>query len=303
MAHRDYYEKKPLLGESKNALIFLFACNAFIFLILGFLKVVYYLEYDSNAEELFAERVLVWFSLSPDTHVFITRPWTIISFMFTHGGVITFICNMLWLWAFGYILQDLVGNRHLVPLYLYGGFFAGVVFLIVSALVQSNSGYWHSGSSAALMAVAIGTTALSPRYRIYQHIGSGFSLWILTLIFIIIDFATVAFSGSAVIASHIVAALIGFAYVKQLQSGKDLSNWMYQTVAYIDNLFNPEKKYQHKKQSEKVFYESNVPNYIKTVNLTQKRIDEILDKINNKGYDSLSNEDKDFLDRASKEAE
>ena len=28
---------------------------------------------------------------------------------------------MLWLWTFGYILQEITGNKTLVPLYIYGG--------------------------------------------------------------------------------------------------------------------------------------------------------------------------------------
>ena len=137
----------------------------------------------------------------------------------------------------------------------------------------------------------------------FQHIGSGFSLWILTLIFVAVDISFVAFSSVAIVVAHLAAAIIGFIFIKQLQKGSDWSSWMNNFVYWIDNLFNPSKKHQRIKQSDRVYYKASTPVYNKIPNVTEKRIDEILDKISKKGYNSLSKEDKEFLERASKEAE
>ena len=308
MGQRDYFEKKPTLGQNNNALVILFAANAFIFLILNFLKIVYSLDYGSAAEPLFQQRILYWFTLSPQANQLVEKPWTLLVYMFSHYSTIGFISNMLWLWAFGYVLQDLVGNKKLIPIYLYGGFVGGVCFILSASFIPFiqngiSNHYLFEGCNAAVVAVAIATTTLSPTYKMFQHIGSGFSLWILTLIFVAVDISFVAFSSVAIVVAHLAAAIIGFIFIKQLQKGSDWSSWMNNFVYWIDNLFNPSKKHQRIKQSDRVYYKASTPVYNKIPNVTEKRIDEILDKISKKGYNSLSKEDKEFLERASKEAE
>lgn len=307
MGDRDYFEKKPTLGQNNNSLVILFAINAFFFVILNFLKVVYLLDgLGSAAEVVFQKRILYWFTLSPQPHELLYKPWTLLTYMFSNYSIWGFVSNMLWLWAFGYVMQDLVGNKKLIPIYIYGGLLGAVLFVFTAGYIpfvhQSVfSGFLYEGSSAAIVAVAAATVTLSPNYRIYQHIGSGFSLWILGLIFLAVDIAFIAFSNTAIIISHIVAALIGFIYVKQLGNGNDIGNWMYNMIYWVDDLFNPEKKQKRTKQVDRVFYKTESPVFSKTPNVTEKKVDEILEKISKQGYNRLTADEKDFLERASKE--
>ena len=57
-------------------------------------------------------------ALPADMGTYVTRPWTLLTHMFVHdtSNVWHILGNMLWLWAFGYILQDLTGNRKLIPI-------------------------------------------------------------------------------------------------------------------------------------------------------------------------------------------
>ena len=54
-----------------------------------------------------------------------------LTYMFSDTGynLIRIISNMLWLWAFGFILQEMTGNDKLIPIYIYGGVFGGIVFI------------------------------------------------------------------------------------------------------------------------------------------------------------------------------
>jgi membrane associated rhomboid family serine protease len=287
MGQRDYFDKKPTLGQTNNALVFLFTINTIIFLILIFLKLVFDLEYRADANAFFNDRVLHWFTLSPQINLLINKPWSIVIYAFTNISVIGFISNMLWLWAFGYILQDLVGNKKLIPVYIYGGFFAGLFFILTSLITTTPSNFLFEGSNTAIIAVAVATTTLSPNYKIFQQIGSGFSLWILTVIYLLIDISYVAYSNWAVVASHVIAALIGFVYIQQLRIGNDWGAWMFNLVNAVQNIFNPIKK-----NNLKAVKTNN-----KTVDETQIKIDAILDKINLTGYDNLSKSDKDFLEK------
>jgi membrane associated rhomboid family serine protease len=305
MGQRDYFDTKPTLGQNNNALVILFAANSFLFIILRFLKLVYDLDYGSAAYDLFQSKILYWFTLSANTHQLLSKPWASVLYMFSHYSIVGFISNMLWLWAFGYVLQDLVGNKKLIPIYLYGGFIGGLFFVVSATYIpffqhNINPNYLFEGCSAAIVAVAIATTKLSPNYKMFQHIGSGFSLWLLTLLFIAVDIAFIASNNWAIAVAHIAAALVGYIFIVQLQNGNNWGNWMYNIVTGIDDVFNPEKKQKNKKQTDTLYYKETVAAFNKTENITEKKLNTILDKINLKGFGSLSLEEKKFLERASK---
>ena len=101
-----------LLGQDNNALTWLIIINAVIFVIINFIKIVYFLSYDTNmvAWQNFHLQILDWFSLPASLGKLATRPWTILTYMFSHESVWQLIGTLLWLWGFGKILRDLAGH-------------------------------------------------------------------------------------------------------------------------------------------------------------------------------------------------
>jgi hypothetical protein len=82
--------------------------------------------------------------------------------------------------------------------------------------------------------------------------------------------------------------------------GYDLSEWMNRLFDGANNLFNPEKPRQKKSGIRDMhFYKATRKPYDKKPKLTQDRIDALLEKIHQQGMDSLTNEEKEFLERAS----
>jgi len=297
-----------LLGQDNNALTWLLIVNAVVFVGVNFIKIVYFLSYDTQMEALqnFYLQILNWFSLPADAHTLATRPWTVISYMFSHETVWQLIGTLLWLWAFGYILQDLTGNTKLIPLYLYGGLAAALVFILTWNLIPqyraaASSGQPLLGGEAAVIAIAIATTTLAPRYKLFPMISGGIPLWVLTLLFIAIDYATIATSNLSVAIAHLASGIVGFLFGHQLSKGNDWSLWVVNFANWINDLFNPEKKYRKKPVSEQRHYQATRKPFEKTPRVTQQKVDELLDKINQAGYHSLSEEEKEFLKKASQE--
>ena len=70
---------------------------------------------------------------------------------------------------------------------------------------------------------------------------------------------------------------------------------------WFNNLFNPTRPVRKRKVKQELFYKASAEPFTKTPNLTQQKIDEILDKINQKGYSHLTEEEKELLHRASQE--
>ena len=90
---------------------------------------------------------------------------------------------------------------------------------------------------------------------------------------------------------------MGFIYIKQLQAGINWGGWITITIDWVKGLFQSRPKV-------KVTYRKEEPKAKKTSagfnKASQEEIDTILDKISDRGYESLSKEEKEKLFNASK---
>ncbi len=120
-------------------------------------------------------------------------------------------------------------------------------------------------------------------------------LWHIAGVFIVLDLIDVSVSNSGGHIAHLSGALFGFIYIKLLQNGTDLSKGVSAITDFFTNLFKPKKATPFKK-----VYRNPNPQPARAAqkpakDITQQRIDEILDKISRSGYDSLTQAEKDFL--------
>ncbi len=296
-------EKKSRIrfGEDGDALMRLIFINVMVFVILIFIKIVYQLTPINM--ELYQTQILDWVGMPADLSNFIQRPWVLATHMIAHHSVWQLLGNMLFLWAFGFLLQDLLGNRHIVPIYIYGGL-AGALFFVLSANLlpgfrASIESFTFFGASASVMAIAIAATVTAPDYRVFPMINGGIPLWVITLIYVIIDFAGLASSAFPYHLSHLAGAGMGYLYIRFIRNGNQPGEWMHQLYSWFINLFNPNKPTGKKEFKKEVFYNTKGQQpFTRTPNVTEQRIDAILDKISRSGYQSLSQEEKDILKKA-----
>jgi membrane associated rhomboid family serine protease len=307
----SYYQQRNRhrlsIGQDGNALTMLIAINLVVFVLLAFIKVVYYFGYGDEGLSAFNHNIFEWVTLPADLHKIITRPWTIITHMFVHdtGSVWHILANMLWLWAFGYILQDLTGNRKIIPIFIYSAFAGALSYILaynfIAPLRESLPVAEAFGASAGIMGIAIATTTIAPGYRIFPMLNGGIPLWVITVLYLIIDLATIPYNNPGGHIAHIAGGAMGFLFVTMLQRGSDWGIWMNNFFDWSVDLFNPDKPRKGKVIKSQLFYKSKIQPFKKTPLITQQRIDEILDKINQKGYHSLTEDEKEMLKRASKE--
>lgn len=306
--YSDYKQpgKKFTLGYEGNSLVALFAINIIFFILLLSIKVIY--NYTDTDIFLFRAHVIQYFELPANLSTLVYRPWTILTFMFSDVSVMSILSNMLWLWMFGFIFQELTGNQKLIPLYIYGGLTGALFFIVACYSLPSVKPFvtqaFSFGSYSSVMAIAIGTTFLAPDYRVLKNINRGIPIWVITLLYVIIDLAGASRYPFpvAVIISHIGGGLAGFIFIYLLRRGNDGSIWMNDLYNWFMNLFNPAKPQKNISVKEKIFYNAgNRQPYKKNAIVTQQRVDEILDKISQKGYHFLTDEEKNILKRASEE--
>ncbi len=292
-----------LLGENSNALTWLIILNTVFFAFIAMMKLVYF--FADFTEPQYLQQVVNTFALPSSFGEFLSQPWSLFTFMVSEYSVWSLIVSLLWLWAFGIILQSQSGNKALIPVYLYGGLVGGIVFLIAHNVIPgivNNTGNaaYLLGAGSSVMAVAIATTTIAPQYRLFPMLHGGIPLWIITLVYVAINLGISGNSGATLIAS-LAAAAVGYLFMKQWSRGNDYGAWLYRMVDKIDGLFNPDKKLAAKRNEEVHFYRATTKPFEKKTTNVQQKLDDILDKIHQKGYQRLSEEEKEFLKKVSQE--
>lgn len=220
--------------------------------------------------------------------------WTPFTYGLFHypNSFMELLSNMLWLYCFGSVLQMLVGKREVVPLYIYS-MLAGAVFYYIAQLLPPEFAKcppYLLGPRAGIMGMCIAAVTISPKYKFYLTETFSIPIMVVAGIFVVLTFLS---SGFYFPIALLIAGggLTGFAYVRLLRAGYRPGQWMYALGNGLERSVTPKSGAisNIRRESRKVPLSSR-----------QERVDELLDKINQKGYKSLSQEERDFLSGAGK---
>ena len=238
---------------------------------------------------------LNWLQLSPNLLTFIKRPWSLITYSFVHSGFFHLLWNMVLLYYAGRLLLNLFPDRIFINNYFLGVISGGLIFISSYSIFPVFEGNYPPliGASAGVMAVFIFICTYTPNQEIrfffiklkLKHIG---------LAFFFLDIIQIPYGNAGGHLAHVGGAVLGFFYARQLGEGRDIGSGfqnIWQSIfkkKYLKTVYRSPK---NKSATSKNSGES----------INQKKIDSILDKISNSGYDSLSKEEKEYLFKAGKE--
>lgn len=193
-------------------------------------------------------------------------------------------------------------RKQFVKHYIYGGIFAGIIFIIsynlFPALIEKTTVL--VGASASIFSVLFGATAISPNYTFNLFGVFRVPLWVISSLYTLLFISTLPYANVGGELSHLGGAFFGYFYSLQLNKGKDFSKSF---DSFWDNFiswFKPKSKLKTvHRTSKKKTYAGKTREEFHTYN-DQKKIDLILDKISKSGYESLTAEEKEFLFKAGK---
>lgn len=94
------------------------------------------------------------------------RPWSIITYMFTHTDVWHCVFNMIWLYWFGRLYEQFTSGRRTTLLYLAGGIGGALLYITGSILWPAASGRYLEGASGAVMAIVAATACTAPNLKL-----------------------------------------------------------------------------------------------------------------------------------------
>lgn len=241
-----------------------------------------------------------WIALSTEPTDFILKPWTFLTYAFFHDGFWHLVFNMIVLNFSSTLFLTFFTQKQFLGVYLLSAVIAGMAFVLGYYLLNLG-GAMLVGASAAIMGVLVAVTSYQPLMNVRLLLIGNVKLWHITAVIIILDLMQFRLDNTGGHISHLAGATFGFIYTKLLQNGTDLSKMVSGVIDFFANLFRKSPSTPFKK----VHKNYNKPNEkreskIVVKDKSQQQIDEILDKISQSGYDSLTKEEKEFLFRVGK---
>lgn len=300
MAIADDIKNQWRSGGATKRLVFI---NIGVFLLLHLIGIIAWAvggaEYDGYVlEQLMATN---------DWPALARRPWSVITYMFTHSDPFHLLWNMVMFWFSGQMFQGLLGERRMVGNYLLGGL-AGFAFYALASFMPPHLGLGGVspilGASAAVMAVFIGIATYQPDAEVGLMFIGSVRLKYVAIVVLVLDLISIREgSNTGGHMAHLGGALYGFLAATFLKRGQaDLSMGFMNGLVRIGDFLRGKKRSRLRvekrptRRGVMVDVEFNSAKKEK-----QARVDAILDKISKSGYDSLSKDERDFLFHASKE--
>lgn len=295
---------KSEFNKPNNTLVQLILINTVIFLTVILVLVVTRISGQSAAYDwVMAQLIMPW-----EPMALLRKPWTILTYAFTHSDPFHILWNMIFLYWFGRLIEEYLGSRRLVGLYILGALGGGLCYFASYNLIPYFSAQVDSktllGASGASLSVAVAAATLLPNYTFHLLFIGPVRIKYIVLFFVVLSFFNSVGSNAGGNLAHLGGALMGFSYIKLLQSGSDLGRPIYWLMDHWTNLFRtkPPVKVSQRQRSTQAAASAyvSVGSASTTASMPdQDEVDAILDKIGRSGYESLTREEKQKLFRAS----
>lgn len=296
-------EFKYAFKRPDNGLIQLLVINLAVFVILLVLEVL--LTISGN--KAVYDAMVLQLMMPSDIDAFFRRPWTLITYFFTHTGFFHILFNMLFLYWFGRLIAEFMGNRKVVSLYILGGIAGGFFFMLIYNMLpffaDRVAGSAMLGASAGVFAVTVGAATLMPNYTFVLFLIGPVKIKYIAIFYVFVSFVQSTGANAGGELAHLGGALIGYLYVKQIQNGTDWGRPVWAVLDFFGGLFKRKSKirvtHSNRTSTTQSRQTTSRSGHVRS-RADQDEIDAILDKISASGYESLTKEEKQKLFNASK---
>lgn len=254
---------------------------------------------DGSYKQPLIEAILKYFAVPANITLLLSRPWTLITYMFLHTEFMHILFNMLWLYWFGTIFVQYLSQRQLLGTYIFGGI-AGALFYVaafnlfpVFELARGSS--IALGASASVLAIVVAISFYVPEYSIRLIFIGPVRIKYIAIFTVILDIFMISSSNAGGHLAHLGGALWGFLWIKMIPG--------FDPTRIFEPLLNigkprigvkPKKRFKVRHNTSKTTTVSDEDFNLQKA-AKQKQMDTILDKISRSGYDSLTREEKELL--------
>ncbi|MCX7650608.1 MAG: rhomboid family intramembrane serine protease [Flavobacteriales bacterium] len=227
------------------------------------------------------------------------QPWSLVTHIFVHTDFFHVLFDLLGLTIFGFWLSQTAGRIILVPLYLLGGLFGGLLTLAVAHIPGVEQIFHQShlaGGTAAVMAIVLASTLFMPDHIVHLYFLFPVRMKYLGLGMVALDVISLLFlSQPAGHISHLGGALVGVLFIRSIPRRERR-----RLVSLSDLLKASSVKDFDRIMAGKKALKDEEYNHLRVSR--EEQLDAILDKIRRDGLQSLNAAEKKFLDEYSRQA-
>lgn len=235
-----------------------------------------FLEISGLKSDIFRQ-----FGLIPSKTLFEAYIWQPFTYMFLHDGFFHILLNMLFLWMFGKDVEQSWGKIAFYKYYLVTGVGSGML----NAMIHYDSMIPVVGASGAVFGILLAFAMLYPNRIVLLY-----GLVPMKVKYLVMGLAAIALFSSILMKdsrishlTHLSGMITGYIYLNW--------NWLIWKMRTLN-----------KKKEKPRVYSVNQNKQSKVDNrLIQKRVDEILDKLSEDGWENLTDAEQKILYRASEE--
>lgn len=234
--------------------------------------------------------------LRMDPAAFLSQPWGAVTYLFVHSGILHLATNMLALYLFGTAVENRMGSRAFLLYYLYCGIGAAL-FSVLLSLVMGQAPF--VGASGAVLGVAVAFAMYWPDAEIMVFpIPVPIKARYLVIGLALLDIVMAKLApGSTAHEAHIGGMLSGWLFFKAQSLGRGRpsrpSRQAAERVVMVQQTASRESEPRSNGPGRSMpLRPGNDP--------VAAEVDRVLDKISATGIESLTPDERRFLDEVSK---
>lgn len=297
---RNLWQEIAYFYKKHSVLTRLIIINVAVFIVVGLIGLVFF--FGSNGLlQGYDNPIVYWLSVPSSFDSLInSKPWSIFTYMFFHVEFFHIFFNMITLYFGGRVFVYFLKNNQLISTYIFGGIVGALFYMIAFNVFPVFQPIVHAsfalGASASVLAVLVAVATYSPNFAMNLLFVGPVKLKYIALVFVGIDILSIDKGNPGGHIAHLGGAFWGFLYARSLKKGTDITSIFYGIGKAFKSFF-----YTERKSKMKVDYKAETKRpvsdeeYNKHKLAKQERIDAILDKISQSGYESLSKEEKEYL--------
>ncbi len=230
-----------------------------------------------------------WLYMSTDHAIWGLQYWRLIGFQFLHANFQHLLFNMIGLFFFGPLVEQYLGGKRFLAFYLLCGIFGAVLYLILNlggyifddsipGLLFNDTATPLVGASAGVFGILLAGAFLAPNVKVLVFFIIPMRLSTMAYLLVVVALFTVIFgkNNAGGEAAHLGGAAAGWYFIRH----------PHHLNGFFDFLGKADPTSDHFAWRDK--------------GASQGDVDRILDKIHNKGLNSLSSKEKKILHDASR---
>lgn len=277
-----------------NALVKIILVNVLVYV----LDCLIWVVAKFSSQDVWFYTVQSYQGASSDFNEILYKPWTLITYAFSHDTPSPFhiFFNMLGLYWFGGLITEYLGGRRVVSLYFIGALFGVALYLLCYNFVPYYADKHSSiliGASASVLAAVVASATLIPEYRFHLIFIGPVKIVYIAAFYVLISLIGSVQGNAGGNIAHLGGAFAGFIFIYFLKKGVDIGKPINVLSDFINRIFSK------KSNVRMTFFNKSATNVDSNYIPDQKEIDTILDKISRSGYESLTKEEKQKLFKAS----